>query len=514
MFRSRAFYGQLLLIYLLLPGFSKPALSQTKPSGNINLSHIETSIDRGKLQEVETPLIDYAIAHPNDARALELLGKLRYRQHRLEEAQSLYQRVLVLNPSLTRAKINLGRLTYELGQREQARRLLAEIDITSAVKLDDRLALAKALVLTGEFQKGLAVAESLPISVRNGAALPLRVAIFIGLGQRQRLVDLAPSIRRAAVSNAQVAAEVAEVFQAAGMFREAGDLLRLALPRAPNNFRLLVLLGQIEVHLGNLVDARRHLNRAVKLEPNEATSLFAFGLLESAERNYEAALSNFKQAHALASDSTPILVQLVVNAMRANRTQIAVDAANKLLQLKPDDSEFLYLLGAASLQHGSLTAAQNALERYTVQRPDDPRACLALGITFARQHEKNEQAKRQFEKCLKLDPTNVEARYQMGLILKSEGDVEKAISMFEEATRGDSQHANVLRDLGSLYLQTGAELKAREVLERAVALNAEDPETHFLLSRLYNLIGESSLAKQHLALFQKIKGQREKLSSP
>ncbi|HLA11843.1 MAG TPA: tetratricopeptide repeat protein, partial [Pyrinomonadaceae bacterium] len=304
MFRSRAFYGQLLLIYLLLPGFSKPALSQTKPSGNINLSHIETSIDRGKLQEVETPLIDYAIAHPNDARALELLGKLRYRQHRLEEAQSLYQRVLVLNPSLTRAKINLGRLTYELGQREQARRLLAEIDITSAVKLDDRLALAKALVLTGEFQKGLAVAESLPISVRNGAALPLRVAIFIGLGQRQRLVDLAPSIRRAAVSNPELAAEFAEVFQAAGMFREAGDLLRLALPRAPNNFRLLVLLGQIEVHLGNLVDARRHLNRAVKLEPNEATSLFAFGLLESAERNYEAALSNFKQAHALASDST------------------------------------------------------------------------------------------------------------------------------------------------------------------------------------------------------------------
>ena len=105
-------------------------------------------------------------------------------------------------------------------------------------------------------------------------------------------------------------------------------------------------------------------------------------------------------------------------------------------------------------------------------------------------------------------------KYQLGSVLKSEGDVKNAIQMFEEVIARASQHANALRDLGALYLQTGAEAKARAVLEQAAALNPEDAETHFLLSRLYSLIGESSLAKQHLGLFQKIKSQREKLTSP
>ena len=60
---------------------------------------------------------------------------------------------------------------------------------------------------------------------------------------------------------------------------------------------------------------------------------------------------------------------------------MAVDAANELLVLEPNEPEFLYLFGAASLQHGSLATA-DALERYRKQRPDDPRGCLALGITW------------------------------------------------------------------------------------------------------------------------------------
>ena len=66
-------------------------------------------------------------------------------------------------------------------------------------------------------------------------------------------------------------------------------------------------------------------------------------------------------------------------------------------------------------------------------------------------------------------------------------------------------YAFALRDLGALYLQAGAEAKARTVLEKAVSLSPNDADTHFQLSRLYNLIGESTLAKRHLEIFQKLK---------
>lgn len=503
-----------MLTCLLLPGIWQLASSQSNPAQSINLASIETSIEQGKLDQVEKPLLDYAIAHPKDVRALELLGRLRYQQHRLEEAQALYQRVLALDPSLVKTRINLGQLMYELGQHEPARLLLGEIAATSTVNVNERLGLAKALVLVGEFQKALAAADKLPNAVKSSAALPLRAASHLGLGERQNLIALVPSIRRAAVLSPEIAAECAEVFQKAGMSQEAVGLLRLALARAPNNFRLLVLLGQMETHVRDFAEARQHLNRAAKLKPHTADSLYSFGMLESAEGNYDAALSNLKQARALAPHSPPILTQFIINAMQANQPQVAVDAANELLQLKSDDPEFLYLFGAASLQNGSLGSAQSALERYRQQRPDDLRGCIALGITFAGQHGRHQEAKTQFEQCLKLDPTSVEPKYQLGLIFKSEGEVKKAIQMFEDVITRASEHANALRDLGALYLQTGAEVKARAVLERAVALNPEDAETHFLLSRLYSLIGESILARQHLGLFQKLKGQREKPSAP
>jgi tetratricopeptide (TPR) repeat protein len=514
MFRRRFTGGRLLLTCLLLPGICSLAPAQNSPAASIDLARIEMNIQQGKLDEVEKPLLDYAIAHPRDVKALELLGRLRYRQDRLEEARALYQRVLALDPSFVIAKINFAQLTYGLGQLDPARLLLAEIASAPALDPGERLALVRAMVLVGEFQKALAVADKLPAAVKSGSALPLKAASYAGLGDRKSLVALVPSIRRSAGSNPEIAAECAEVFEKAGMSQEALELLRLALVRAPNNFRLLVSLGQMETRGGNFAEARRHLDRAVKINSQTPISFFSFGLLERAEGNYAAALTNLKQARSLAPRSPSILTQLTLTAMQANQPQLAIDTSTELLQLKPDDPESLYLFGAASLQNGSLGAAQSALQRYRQQRLDDPRGCLALGIAFAGQPGKQQEAKAQFEECLKLDPKNVEPRYQLGLIFKSEGEGANAIQLFEEVIALASKHANALRDLGGLYMQSGDEVKGRAVLERAAALNPQDAETHFLLSRLYSLAGEKTLARQHLDLFQKLKSQREKQPPP
>src|SRR5688572_29214493 len=77
MFRKCFTCGRLLLICLLLPGICPLAPGQSNTAASIDLARIEMSIDQGKLDEVEKPLLDYAIAHPRDVKALELLGRLR-----------------------------------------------------------------------------------------------------------------------------------------------------------------------------------------------------------------------------------------------------------------------------------------------------------------------------------------------------------------------------------------------------------------------------------------------------
>ena len=137
--------------------------------------------------------------------------------------------------------------------------------------------------------------------------------------------------------------------------------------------------------------------------------------------------------------------------------------------------------------------------------PKHSRGCLALGLTFAAQIDKLEDARKQLNHCLEIDPANFEARYQLAISYKTHGETAKAIEYLEGTIKYVPDYALALRDLGALYLQTGAEAKARVVLEKAVSLDPNDADTHFQLSRLYNLIGESALAKRHMETFQKIK---------
>ena len=44
------------------------------------LAKFERDIEAGKLAQSEKPLLDYALAHPNDAKTLELVGRLRLKQ--------------------------------------------------------------------------------------------------------------------------------------------------------------------------------------------------------------------------------------------------------------------------------------------------------------------------------------------------------------------------------------------------------------------------------------------------
>ena len=480
-------------------------LAVAQKNANNQLAEFEKNIEQGKFEETERPLLDYAIAHPNDAQALSLLARLRYRQNRFEEAAGLNKRVLTLDPNLAAAKINLALVTFKLGRADEARQILSEFDQTSPIAPVDQLNLADTLFLIGEFQKALKTTENLPLKLKNNDALPIIAACNLELGDRQKFNELIPLIKIAAAGNVVLAVRLAEILQTAGMKPEAMDLLRRALATAPNNASILILIGRFEVFAGEFAQARQHLNRAAALTANSPEVLSAQALLENYRGNRTAAFALLDKARGLAPNSTAILADYVLTAIKINQSQNAVDAARKLIELKQTEPEFRYLLGAALLQNGNISSAQEVLERFVKERPNDGRGCLALGLTLATQSDRLEAARNQLAHCLEIDPTNYEARYQLGLSYKTQGETAKAIELLAEVTRQAPDYAAALRDLGALYVQTGAEKQARAALERAAMLNAQDADTHFQLSRLYNLTGETALAKRHLEMFQKLK---------
>ena len=474
-----------------------------------SLVRFEKSIEAGQITEVEKDLFNYVIANPKDAKGFALLAKMRLKQNRLNEAKSLANKALTIDGKLLSAKITLAETYFQLSEIEQSRTLLDGISAGEIINDSIRLNIAQTYAQVGDCAKALILAEKLTVKIKNSDALPFRASCYLESSDQKNFALLIPSAKLLAKQNPTVAVKFAEVLSEAAMYKETADLLRLVVVGAPKNTDALLLLAKSEIYLKDFANAKIHLAQAEKLQINSGELLFIKSLLESEQGNNAQSLELLEKSLAENPNNTEVLAQFVVTAMRANQPGKAVRAAQNLLNLQPDNLEFLYLYGAASLQNNNLSVAENSLKKFLESRPNDSRGCVALGLTYAAQPEKLAEARSQMRHCIEINPNNYEATYQLGLSYKTAGETPKAIEYLEQTVKLAPENASALRDLGAVYLQSGAESQARIVLEKSVALNPNDADTHFQLSRLYNLTGERELAKKHLEIFQKLKNPKK-----
>ena len=458
---------------------------------------------------MERGLFDYLIANPKDANGFALMAKLRLKQNRSSEAKSLASKALTIDPKLLSAKLNLAQAFFQLGETQESRTILAGISESEFTNNSAGLDAVRVFALVGDCATALSTADKLPIKLRDGDALPIRASCYLETGDRQGIESLIKTAKTIVRTDPALAVKFAEVLSKGGLNNDVVAILKPVIVSNPRNVAALAVMAKSEIYLKQLATAKIHLAQAEKLQPNSSELLFVRSLLESEQGNNARSVALLEKALVADPSNTDVLARLVVTAMRANQAGKAVHAAERLIDLKPDDPEFLYLYGAASLQNNDLQQAESSLTKYLGSRPSDSRGCLALGLTFAAEKDKLQVARQQLQHCLEIDPNAYEAAYQLGLSYKMQGDMVKATEYLEQTVRLAPNYALSLRDLGAVYLQTGAEAKARPLLEKAVLLDPNDADTHFQLSRLYNLIGERALGQKHLEIFQKLKNPKK-----
>src|SRR5262249_34855701 len=156
----------------------------------------------------------------------------------------------------------------------------------------------------------------------------------------------------------------ADVMIEGGRPKMAEDVLAAVVKLTPANSKALTLLGKAEIAAMEFPAASQHLGRAAALQPDSPEIPYLQPQLENEQGNVATAVPLLKKSSQLAPDSRDVLVRLGMTAIKANQPKDAVEAAEKLLTLKPNDPDGLYVLGAASLQGGNLPKAQASLEQY------------------------------------------------------------------------------------------------------------------------------------------------------
>ncbi len=483
--------------------------AQKKTTDKNPLVRLEENINSGKIAESEREVFDYVIANPKDAKGFAVFAKLRLNQGRSSEAKSLANKALALDGGVISAKLTLAEASFNLGEIEESKSYLNQI--SSSLPTDNRLLLrlAELFDIVGDCQKSLDVAEKLPLKLRNSEALPLRAKCLLVTGNLKSFGELIQLAKPLSKQNPKLTTRFAVVLSNASLHKDAAEIIRQILVNSPQNSEAIILLAKSEVYLRDFVNAKKHIALAEKLQPNSSQLHYIKAIYESEQGNEAEALNLLEKGLISNPNDVEFLSQIVISAMRSNQSLKAFRTAERLIALQPANADYLYLYGAASLQNSRLTEAETSLEKFLEIRPNDSRGCVALGLAFAANPDKVLQAQNQMIKCLTLNPNNFEAAYQLGLSYKSEGDLQKAAGYIEQTVRLSPDYAAALRDLGAVYLQSGGELKARPVLEKSATLNPNDADTHFQLSRLYNLIGERDLAKKHLEIFQKLRNPKK-----
>lgn len=496
-------------IFLLVAVLSISQSAQTAAENKASLAGIERSIDRGEIADVEHELFRYITSNTADALGFYLFAKLRFKQGRFSESRSMASKALSLDAGLVKAKMLLAQCALQLGERDQLTSVLSSLSDNDLSDAATRLEIGGLYAQIGDCDSAVKVLEKLPVEVKKGAALPVRARCLLLEGKVKQLAALIPLAAIQVRKDPGIVVAFSAVLFGGGLYKETAGLTRQVIKAYPDNFEGLLLLSRSEIHLNDLKSAKVHLAKAETLRADSAELFFTRSLLETEEGNFQAAYDALEKSLGLNSGNPGTLAQYVVSALRVGQAGRALKAAERLLKMQPDNPEFSYLYGIASLQNDNVLQAEEALAKYADVRPKDSRGCLALGLVYSAQKDRASDARKQLLKCLTIDPRNVEAAYQIGLSFKAEGDFVKAITYFEQAINIAPNYAAAVRELGIAYLQTGLETKARKYLEKAAVLSPSDAETHFQLSRLYNIIGERELGKKHFEIFQKLKDPKK-----
>jgi tetratricopeptide (TPR) repeat protein len=169
-------------------------------------------------------------------------------------------------------------------------------------------------------------------------------------------------------------------------------------------------------------------------------------------------------------------------------SDLSLRASQTLLYAHPDAYQVHQLNAEALETQGKW---DDAAEEYRVvlkNHPDLPGIHYRIGRAILSKPETpttREDAKKEFEQELRIDPNNAGAEFVLGELARQAGDYKEATGHFAKATKLDVMFADAYIGLGNSLLSEDKPAEAIAPLETAVKLQPDNPAGHFHLANAY-----------------------------
>lgn len=291
----------------------------------------------------------------------------------------------------------------------------------------------------------------------------------------------------------------------AGRCRDAVQPLRQALKLKPG-------LGQAHLYLGVSLGATGQCREALPYLRKDLPRVTGQQLKR------DLALSGVRCAVALSQLDDAIDFIRVLNRDFPNDPEVLYRTVHVYSDLSTRASQELLYKAPSSYQVRQLNAEaletqgkwEEAAEEYRKILEQNPRLpgihyrLARLILSAPKTATTMDDARKELEQELKIDPRNAAAEFVMGALDLQTAKLDEAIAHFSRAVNLDAGFVDAFLELGRALTSAGKASEAVAPLENAVKLQPENPMTHYRLSIAYSRVGRKEDAQRESATFKEL----------
>ena len=377
----------------------------------------------GRLEESVAPLQEAARLDPERLKTHLLLGAALAQLNRNQEALVEWKAALKIDPDSKAALDGQAKSQMAAGDYQSVIRSLGAAARDESMTVDLALAYRKTGMLDESAQT---LSEGLKADPQSDALTAALVSLQVDESHYEAATSLAENIARAKPSDPEAQRIYFRTLVITGDNDRAGELGRKLLALAPHDADLLNLNGLLEKKAGNYEAARKHLEEAVSLSPNDYNPRVNLGVVLAALNDPAGAKTQLEKALALGTDEPQVHFELAKVLRTLGETAEAQQQLTLYQQKLKQESDRTFAVSKAAeaalaAKAGDNRKAADLYRQACAAEPNDPAMAYQWSLVLDNLGELEEE-RTALQQAIEANPHFVLAQYQLGYMDFQTGD--------------------------------------------------------------------------------------------
>jgi tetratricopeptide (TPR) repeat protein len=274
--------------------------------------------------------------------------------------------------------------------------------------------------------------------------------------------------------------------------------LKTAISVAPQSPQAHLMLGELRFSQKKYPEGAALMEQALQYDPNLIGALRGLVSYDIFRKQPAQALARINQQIAKSPKNSAFYDLLAQFQLQNKNLDQASIAAQKALEMNPDDGEAVMIYAQVQAQHGQAANAIGVWEKWSKDHPNSAGALAILG-TLEELRGDIRKAENYYKQALIIQPEQPVAANNLAYRMLENGEnVDVALTLAQTARRVMPNSPDTADTLAWAYYHKGAYGFARDLLLDATRVNPNNPTTQYHLGLVYAKLGDRSNAAIHL----------------